>query len=570
VSSTSAPARARSAGADAGTTTHRGWWGRFESPVTTYYLLVGVTAALVVFGLIMVLSASAIVSIQETKGASAYSIFISQAVFATIGAVALTVASRLPMRSWKALAFPILFVGVALQVLVLFTGTAVNGNQNWLKVGPITVQPSEIIKLGLVLTGAVVLSKKRQHLHSFAHVVVPYLVPIVAVGVGAVALGHDLGTVLILGAIVAGVLFAAGVPLRWFAFAGVPFIGGVLWFVLSSANRLSRFDVWLGRDTDEFGTARQPIHGRYALADGGWLGVGLGQSREKWGLLSEPHNDFIFAIIGEELGLPGSLGVLALFAALALACYRLVTRTDDFFVRVATAGIMTWIIIQAVINIGAVINLLPVIGVPLPLVSSGGSALITTMFALGILLSFARPSPAAPRRCRPGLRRSAGPLPFFPAWAAGAGPARERHRASVLLAGGGTAGHVSPLLALADCLRRRDPDIAITALGTAAGLEARLVPERGYPMLEVPKVPLPRRPQVTCCGCPATCVAPFEPPRTPSRAPRPRSSSASAATSRRRPTSRRDGTASPSSSTSRTPARASRTASAPGSHPRWA
>ncbi|HOB79632.1 MAG TPA: FtsW/RodA/SpoVE family cell cycle protein, partial [Ornithinibacter sp.] len=323
MSSTSAPARARSAGADAGTTTHRGWWGRFESPVTTYYLLVGVTAALVVFGLIMVLSASAIVSIQETKGASAYSIFISQAVFATIGAVALTVASRLPMRSWKALAFPIVFVGVALQVLVLFTGTAVNGNQNWLKVGPITVQPSEIIKLGLVLTGAVVLSKKRQHLHSFAHVVVPYLVPIVAVGVGAVALGHDLGTVLILGAIVAGVLFAAGIPLRWFAFAGVPFIGGVLWFVLSSANRLSRFDVWLGRDTDEFGTARQPIHGRYALADGGWLGVGLGQSREKWGLLSEPHNDFIFAIIGEELGLPGSLGVLALFAALALACYRL-------------------------------------------------------------------------------------------------------------------------------------------------------------------------------------------------------------------------------------------------------
>jgi cell division protein FtsW (lipid II flippase) len=129
-----------------------------------------------------------------------------------------------------------------------------------------------------------VLSKKRQHLHSLAHVVVPYLVPIVAVAVGAVALGHDLGTVLILGAIVAGVLFAAGVPLRWFAFAGVPFVAWrSLWFVLSSANRLSRFDVWLGRDTDEFGTARQPIHGRYALADGGWLGVGLGRAARSGG-----------------------------------------------------------------------------------------------------------------------------------------------------------------------------------------------------------------------------------------------------------------------------------------------
>ncbi|HSF98005.1 MAG TPA: putative lipid II flippase FtsW [Ornithinibacter sp.] len=417
MSSATAPARARGARARAGEnpTTHGGgWWGRFESPVTTYYLLVGVTTALVVFGLIMVLSASAIVSIQNTDGASAYSIFISQAVFAAIGGVALIVASRLPMRSWRALALPILVVGFALQVLVLLTGENVNGNQNWLKVGPVTVQPSEIIKLGLVLVGAVVLSTKRKHLHSFTHVVVPYLLPVVLVSVGAVALGHDLGTVLILGAIVAGVLFAAGIPLRWFAFAGIPFVAVVAWFVLSSANRLSRFDVWLGRDTNEFGTARQPIHGRYALADGGWLGVGLGQSREKWGLLSEPHNDFIFAIIGEELGLPGSLGVLALFAALALACYRLVTRTDDFFVRVATAGIMTWIIIQALINIGAVINLLPVIGVPLPLVSSGGSALITTMFALGILLSFARAEPGCSEAlsARPSaIRRTLAVLP---------------------------------------------------------------------------------------------------------------------------------------------------------------
>ena len=389
------------------------WLARFDSPVTTYYLLVCVTTALVIFGLIMVLSASSIVSIDETS--SAYSIFTSQAVFAVVGGVALVVASRLSVASWKRLALPILVVAVVLQLLVLTPmGVSVNGNRNWLRLGPITVQPSEIMKVGLVLAGGLVLSAKRKSLGSLSHVLVPYLVPIAAVSLGVVVLGHDLGTVLILGAIVAGVLFAAWIPVRWFAIAGVPFAAMVVAFVVTSPNRLGRFDVWLGRDTNEFGAARQPLHGRYALADGGWFGLGLGASREKWGLLSEPHNDFIFAIIGEELGLPGTLAVLLLFAGLALACYRLVTRTDDFFVRVATAGIMTWIVMQALINIGAVINLLPVIGVPLPLVSSGGSSLVTTMFALGILLSFARAEPgcAEALSARPSaLRRSLAVLP---------------------------------------------------------------------------------------------------------------------------------------------------------------
>jgi cell division protein FtsW len=376
--------------------------------VTTYYLLVALTTALVTIGLIMVLSASAIVSIDATS--SAYSIFVKQLGFAAVGVVALAVASRISVSGWRRLAVPVFVVAVVLQMLVLSPlGTSVQGNQNWIRLAGVNIQPSELIKLGLTLTGGLVLSAKRRHLRSFSHVLVPYLVPIVAVGVGSVLLGHDLGTVLVLGAVVAGVLFAAGIPLRWYAFAGLPFVGLVVAFILTSPNRLGRFDVWLGRDTDQYGAARQPIHGRYALADGGWTGVGLGQSREKWGLLSEPHNDFIFAIIGEELGLVGSLTVLLLFGALALVCYRLVTRTQDFFVRVVTAGVMTWIVVQALVNIGAVIGLLPVVGVPLPLVSSGGSSLITTMVALGILLSFARAEPgcAEALRARPSaLRRS--------------------------------------------------------------------------------------------------------------------------------------------------------------------
>jgi cell division protein FtsW len=418
VSSATAPARASSPS----TTRMGGWLARFDSPVTTYYLLVCVTVALVVFGLIMVLSASSIVSIDKTS--SAYTIFLSQAVFAVIGTVVLVVASRMSVVTWKRLALLVLAVGFALQLLVLTPlGYAVNGNKNWIRLAGITIQPSEIIKVGLVLTGALILSAKRKHLHSFSHVLVPYLVPLAAASIGVVVLGHDLGTVLILGAIVAGVLFAAGVPLRWFAFAGVPFAAAAIAFVLTSANRLSRFDVWLGRDTNEFGAARQPIHGRYALADGGWFGLGLGASREKWGLLSEPHNDFIFAIIGEELGLPGTIAILLLFAGIALACYRLVTRTSDHFVRIATAGIMTWLLVQALINIGAVIGLLPVIGVPLPLVSSGGSSLITSMFALGILLSFARSEPGCAQAlsARPSaLRRSLAIIPGV------AGPRRNR------------------------------------------------------------------------------------------------------------------------------------------------
>ncbi len=404
MSSATAPARP----ARGETSRLRSWLQRFESPVTTYYLLVALTTALVTIGLVMVLSASAIVSIDVTS--SAYSIFLRQLVYAGVGLVALLLASRLPVTGWRRLAVPVFLLAVALQMLVLSPlGTEVQGNQNWIRIAGVNIQPSELVKLSLALTGGLVLSTKRRHLRSFTHVLVPYLVPIVAVGVGSVVLGHDLGTVLVLGAIVAGVLFAAGVPLRWYVFAGVPFLGMVFAFVLTSPNRLGRFDVWLGRDTDQFGAARQPIHGRYALADGGWTGVGLGESREKWGLLSEPHNDFIFAIIGEELGLAGTLAILLLFGGLALVCYRLVARSKDFFVRVTTAGIMTWIVLQALVNIGAVIGLLPVVGVPLPLVSSGGSSLITTMLALGVLLSFARAEPgcAAALRARPSaLRRS--------------------------------------------------------------------------------------------------------------------------------------------------------------------
>jgi len=391
------------------------WLERLDRPVTTYYVLVGVTTILVGFGLIMVLSASAVTSLNETDSGSAYSIFFSQLQFAVIGSIALLIASRLSVATWKKLALPLLGVALTLQLLV-FTplGIDVKGNRNWLDFQVITMQPSELLKVALALSGGLVLSAKRKHLGRLGHALVPYVFPIATLSLALVLLGHDLGTVLVMSAIVGGVLYTAGVPGRWFALAASGFAAVAAAFVVTSPNRLGRFDVWLGRDTDPTGIARQPIHGRYALADGGWTGLGLGGSREKWSWLSEPHNDFIFAIIGEELGLPGTIMVLLLFVVLALACYRLVMRTSDLFVRIATAGIMSWIIVQAMINVGAVIGLIPVIGVPLPFVSSGGSSLVTSMLALGILLSFARAEPGCAKAlaARPSMvKRSFAVLP---------------------------------------------------------------------------------------------------------------------------------------------------------------
>ncbi|MBK9476171.1 MAG: putative lipid II flippase FtsW [Tetrasphaera sp.] len=392
------------------------WFARFDSPVTTYYLILSVTGFLVIFGLIMVWSASTVVSLQETGSVSPFAIVKSQLFYAVIGGAVLYLASRVSVLWWKRLALPILGVSLIAQLLVFTTlfGDGEGGNRAWLVLGPISGQPSEGIKIALALTGALILTRKRPYLGRVGHVVVPYLVPIAALSMGLVVLGNDLGTTLVLAAIVAAVLFAAGVPVRWFVGAIAAFGVVATAYIVNNSNRLGRFDVWLGRNTDIDGAARQPIHGRYALADGGWLGVGLGASREKWGLLSEPHNDFIFAIIGEELGLPGTLAVLALFAGLVWGCLRLALRTEDFFVRVATAGIMAWILFQALVNIGAVIQLAPVVGLPLPLISSGGSSLVTTLFALGILLSFARSEPGCAQRLSATtsvLRRSVAVIP---------------------------------------------------------------------------------------------------------------------------------------------------------------
>ncbi|HIZ98518.1 MAG TPA: putative lipid II flippase FtsW [Candidatus Janibacter merdipullorum] len=415
MSSNAATGRGSTAGRARGSALEQ-WTARFESPMTTYYLLLGVVGFLVSIGLVMVLSASMIVSLKEND--SSFTIFLKQFLFAAVGAVALWWASRRSVRFWKRFALPALIASFLLLGLVLSPlGFGFQGNRNWVALGPVTLQPSEIAKIGLVLSGALILEAKRALLGSITHALIPFA-PVAAVVVGLVMLGHDLGTAMTICAIVGGMLFAAGVRKRWFVVGAGAVVALVVAATNLGGNRMQRIQIWLdpaqcAPNTElYYAICRQPMHGRYALADGGWTGVGLGGSREKWGWLSEPYNDFIFAIIGEELGLLGTLAVLGLFAAFALAGLRLVTRTEDFFVRVVTAGICTWVLVQAIINIGAVIGMLPVIGVPLPFVSSGGSSLVTSMLAVGILLSFARSEPgcsemiaAKPSRVRALLAR---------------------------------------------------------------------------------------------------------------------------------------------------------------------
>lgn len=392
---------------------HDGFRAWLESPLTTYYTLLAATAALVVVGLVMVLSSSSVETYRQTG--SSYTVFARQAEFAALGVPLMALAVRMPLRLWKAVAWPVLLAGI-LGLLLVFVpglGAEVNGNRNWLDLGGgFRLQPAEGAKLALVIWAASVLARKRPLLHSIGHVLVP-VAPVAMLVIGLVLAGHDLGTALVLMALTGALLYAAGAPLRIFAVVGGLAGLVVLALVQGSKNRLDRIDAWL-HCTDYYSSCWQTTHGKWALATGGWWGVGLGASREKWSWLPEAHNDFIFAIIGEELGLVGTLLVLALFAVLAIGLLRVVIRSEDLFVKVATGGVLTWVIGQAVVNIGAVLGLLPVVGVPLPLVSSGGSALVTTMVALGMVIGFARREPGAARAlaARTGLvRRSMAVLP---------------------------------------------------------------------------------------------------------------------------------------------------------------
>lgn len=353
-------------------------------------MLLVTTLGLAIFGCIMVLSASSVTMISQ--GQSPFSQVSSQILFLVLGVVAMAVITNIPVGWYhkQAVVNAMLAVALVLQLAVVVIGVEVNGNRNWIKLGPVQMQPSEFSKLAIVMWLAWVYNRQGDISRSLWRTLFPSIY-----GVGALILlimvGGDMGTALVYGFIFLGMMWMAGASRRSMLQIGGAVAALALLGVLSSPNRVARiFGIW-GSCTNA--NCDQANSGEVALATGGFLGVGLGQSRQKYNYLAEAHNDYIFAIIGEELGLLGTMAVLLLYVGLVYCAVRIMLRTADPLVRLATGGIMVWLTSQAIINMGMVSRILPVIGVPLPFVSYGGSSLLSSLCAAGLLLAFARQTP---------------------------------------------------------------------------------------------------------------------------------------------------------------------------------
>jgi len=355
-----------------------------------FYWLFGVSMFILVFGMVMVLSSSSVDSLTTYN--NPYYVFGRQAGWAGVGLLGMVVVSTLSLAriaKWGQYFFA---GGIFLQLLVLFTplGISIGGNRNWLRLGIFSFQPSEFIKLGLILVLANNFAKEEYRITDIKNFLYKSWAPVGA-AVLVVFGGKDLGTALIILLIAFGITLLTGIELNKLRALAVITVFGVFIALQSSSSRSGRLDAWLHPGSDDSSTfAWQSQHGIWALAAGRWGGVGLGGSKLKWSWIPEVDNDYIFAIIGEETGLLGATLTIVVFIMLVVLIRRTYLRASSSFMRNATAGIMIWIGFQSLINVSVVVQNLPVLGVPLPLVSSGGSSLISALLAIGILLAFER------------------------------------------------------------------------------------------------------------------------------------------------------------------------------------
>jgi cell division protein FtsW len=389
-----------------------------EQRPSTYWLLLGVMGVLLMIGLVMVLSASSVQAIREDHAAWYY--FLRQAMWVVAGFVVFVVVSRIDYRVLRRLSMPLLVLSFALLVAVLLPGIGyrVNGARSWIGFGMFSVQPAEIAKLGLLLFCADLLARRAHRIDDARLTLVPILV--VVGGTGMLMMAQpDLGGSIVLGAIAFAVLFVAGVPLL--RLTGVLGVGTAasLALAMSAPYRRARLLAFLHPSRDPGGVAYQINQSLNGLASGGIFGNGLGESASKYGYLPNAHTDFIFAIIGEELGLFGAMLVVGLFLLFAVLGIKAALRAPDLFGTLVAAGITAWILAQALVNIGGVIGLLPITGLTLPFVSFGGSSLIVTMAATGVLVNVAAHGrarvasrPVAQRSpAHPAMRPQRGPRP---------------------------------------------------------------------------------------------------------------------------------------------------------------
>jgi cell division protein FtsW len=367
-----------------------------EAPSADAVLLVVIIGVLDLIGLVMVLSASSVVSLRQYGSAWVY--FEHQLLWVALGTVAMTLTSRFDYHRWRRLSPFLLGVSLVLLVAVLApgVGTHVGGSSRWVGAGQLRLQPSELMKLALVVFGASLLSRRHDEIDNRRRTVLP-VVLVVAFTSALVMAQPDMGTTLVLACIAFGLLFAASVPMRtmWKLLGASAGLAAL--FAMAEPYRRARLLSFVNPWAHRSGSGYQVVQSLVGLGSGGVFGLGLGASRAKWGFLPNSYTDFIFSIIGEELGLIGCLLVIGLFLALVLVCLRVARRACDQLGMLLVIGITCWVAAQAVMNMGAATGILPVAGVPLPFVSFGGSSLVIVMAALGIVLNVASRGRRSPR-----------------------------------------------------------------------------------------------------------------------------------------------------------------------------
>lgn len=372
---------------------HPGPWNRAS------LTLVWITLVLVGLGLVMSFSASIVTAAEQ---GNAFDEFQRQLIWAAIGVPVFFIAASLPVRFWRSASWWLMALAILMLIAVvagLGVGSAETGSDRWLALGPLRAQPSELAKLATVLFLADVMARKKalRGQLTIDHLLVPAIPLLVVEGI-LIMLEPDLGTTLLVAGIVFLILFVEGLQLRWFGMGAVVAAFGGLFLASTAAYRMDRIRGWLEAEADPMGAGWQLIQSLTALGSGGWLGTGLGTGRGKWNYVPNPHTDFIFAVIGEELGLLGAIATLALFAVLAAVGLSVAMRAADSFARTVAFVISGWIAGQAMLNVMTVVGLLPITGVTLPLISAGGSSLVTTLVSLAIVVAISREAGAAPVR----------------------------------------------------------------------------------------------------------------------------------------------------------------------------
>ncbi len=393
------------------------WLGR---PMTSFHLIIAVTALLITLGLTMVLSASGVHSYDEDG--SPWAIFGRQVLWTAIGLLAFYIALRMPVQLMRNAAFSAFALTIVMLILVLVPGIGheANGSRGWFVIAGFSMQPSELAKIAFAIWGAHILAARRMEQASLREMLIP-LVPAAVIMLALTVAQPDLGQTVSMGIILLGLLWYAGLPLRVFVSSLIAAIASAAVLAVSEGYRSDRVQSWLNPGADSQGSGYQARQAKFALANGGVFGDGLGQGTAKWNYLPNAHNDFIFAIIGEELGLVGAIGLLCLFGLFAYTGMRIARRSADPFLRLLTATATLWILGQVFINVGYVVGLLPITGLQLPLISAGGTSTATTLLIIGITANAARHEPEAVAALRAGrddrvnrLLRLPLPEPYVP------------------------------------------------------------------------------------------------------------------------------------------------------------